>query len=126
MTALVRCVLLPAMLLLGCALFKKTSKTKTTETERIEKKSELNMLDLKSAHRQTSIFTLWDSGMVYQYQVILEKTDEAKLTGIEANEVGTVKKEVIDKVSKPWYLGIYLGAALILIGLYWVYRYIST
>lgn len=122
MTALVRWVLLPAMFLLGCALFKKTSKTKTTETERIEKKSELNMLDLKSAHRQTSIFTLWDSGMVYQYQVILEKTDEAKLTELKANEVGTAKKEVIDKVSKPWDLWVYLGVGIILIGVYWVYR----
>ncbi|MBB5438530.1 hypothetical protein HDC92_002206 [Pedobacter sp. AK017] len=121
MTALVRWVLLSAMFLSGCALFKKTSKTKTTETERIEKKSELNMLDLKSAHRQTSIFTLWDSGMVYQYQVILEKTDEAKLAGIEANEVGTAKK-VIDKVSKPWDLWVYLGVGIILIGVYWVYR----
>lgn len=126
MTALVRWVLLPTMFLWGCALFKKTSKTKTTETERIEKKSELKMLDLKSAHRQTSIFTIWDSGMVYQYQVILEKTDEAKLTELKANEVGTAKKEVIDKVSKPWDLWVYLGVGIILIGVYWVYRKIST
>jgi hypothetical protein len=121
MTAPFRCWLILVMLLTGCNLFKKTSKTTATETQRMEKKSELNMLELKTANRHTSIFTVWDSGMVYQHQLILEQIDKAKLRGMKATEVGTTKTKVVEKKTKPADLWIYTGIGLFLIGAGWVF-----
>lgn len=110
------------MLVTGCNLLKNTSKTTTADTRQVEKKSNFHMLELKTANKQTSIFTLWDSGMVYQRQVILEQTDEPKLAGMKTTEQDTAKKEVVTRETTPPDLWIYTGVAVFLIGGYWIYR----
>lgn len=77
--------------LIGITCFKKTSKMTTADTWQVEKKSDFNILELKTANKQTSIFTPWDSRMVYQHQLI-EQTDESKLAGIKTTEQDVVKK----------------------------------
>lgn len=92
------------------------------DTRQVERKSDFNMLELKTANKQTSIFTLWDSGMVYQHELILERTDESKLAGMKTTERDTAKKEVVTRKTKPPDLWIYTGVAMFLIGGYWIYR----
>lgn len=92
------------------------------DTRQVEKESDFNMLELKTANKQTSIFTLWDSGMVYQHQLILEKTDESKLTGMKTTEQDTAKKEVVTRETLPPDVWIYTGVAVFLIGGYLIYR----
>lgn len=94
-------------------------------TRQVEKKSDFNMLELKTANKQTSIFTLWDSGMVYQHQLILEQIDESKLAGMKTTEQDTAKKEVVTRETMPPDLWIYAGLLVFLIGAYWIYRRIT-
>lgn len=114
------------MLLTGCSLLKKTSNTTTADTRQLEKKSNFNMLELKSANKQTSIFTLWDSGRIYQHQLILEQTDESTLAGLKTTEQDTAKKEVVTRKTMPPDLWIYTGLIVFLIGAYWMYRKVSA
>ena len=122
MNSLLPSCLMLIMLLAGCNLLKKTSKMTVAATRQVEKKSNFNMLELKTANKQTSIFTLWDSGMVYQHQLILEQTDESKRAGMKTTEQDTAKKEVVIRETAPPDLWIYTGVVLFLTGGYWIYR----
>ena len=109
------------MLLQSCSLFKKTTKTTVNDSQSSSKSSDFNWLNIKTANKETNIFTYWDSGMVYQYQNIREQADQAESAGLKTTDSFTTKKNLVVKESKPPVLWIYAGIGLLLTGVLVVY-----
>ena len=109
-------LLITAMLSLGsCSLFKNTTKTTTKDTRSSERVRDFNMLELTTANKQTGIFTYWDSGVVYQYQEIREKVDQAKSAAIKISEKDAAKQEVATKQSEPAVAWVYTAIGVFVI-----------
>lgn len=106
----------------SCSLFKKTTKTTVNDSQSSSKSSDFNWLNIKTANKETNVYTYWDSGMVYQYQNIREQVDQAESAGLKITDEAITKKNLVVKESKPPILWIYTGIGLLLIGglvVYW-------
>lgn len=106
----------------SCSLFKKTTKTTVNDSQSSLKSSDFKWLNIKTANKETNVFTYWDSGMVYQYQNIREQVDQAESAGLKITDEAITKKNLVVKESKPPVLWIYTGIGLLLIGglvVYW-------
>ncbi|WP_169472337.1 hypothetical protein [Pedobacter hiemivivus] len=55
------------------------------------------MLNIKTADKETNIFTYWDSGVVYQYQNIRERVDQTESVDLKTTDQLTTKKRCGDK-----------------------------
>lgn len=110
-----------SLLLQSCSLFKKTTKTTVNDSQSTSKSSDFNWLKIKTANKETNVFTYWDSGMVYQYQNIREQVDQVESAGLKTTDEVTTKKDVVVKESKPPILWIYAGIGLLLTGMLVVY-----
>ncbi|TCC97244.1 hypothetical protein [Pedobacter hiemivivus] len=109
------------LFLQSCNLLKKTTKTVVNDTQNSSKFSDFNMLNIKTADKETNIFTYWDSGVVYQYQNIRERVDQTESVDLKTTDQLTTKKDVVIKESEPPVLWIYAGIGLLLIGALIVY-----
>jgi hypothetical protein len=109
------------LLFQSCSLFKKTTKTTVNDTQSSSKFSDFNMLNIKTANKESNIYTYWDSGVVYQYQNIRERADQTESAGIKTTDELKTKKDVVVKESEPPVLWIYAGIGLFLIGALIVY-----
>ncbi|MNK20339.1 hypothetical protein D3C87_385760 [compost metagenome] len=106
----------------SCSLFKKTTKTTVNDSQSSLKSSDFKWLNIKTANKETNVYTYWDSGMVYQYQNIREQVDQAESAGLKITDEAITKKNLMVKESKPPVLWIYTGIGLLLIGglvVYW-------
>lgn len=106
----------------SCSLFKKTTKTTVNDSQSSLKSSDFKWLNIKTANKETNVYTYWDSGMVYQYQNIREQVDQAESAGLKITDEAITKKNLVVKESKPPVLWIYTGIGLLLIGglvVYW-------
>jgi hypothetical protein len=119
---------LPLIILLcfsSCALFKKTSKTSNTASQTSSKQLEANMLVLKNANKETQVFTFWNDSGVYQFQHIKEQIDLVKKADLKITEKQMDKKQVSTSKAEAPKTWIYVGAGLMVIGCYFLYKKLS-
>lgn len=117
MKVLTMCFLL-AMLIEGCNLFKKTSKTSSTASQTASKQLETNMLVLKNADKETKVFTYWTDSGLYQFQHIKEQVGMAKTVKEKTVEKKNDITRVTAKQSVPVKIWIYIGLGLMAVGCY--------
>lgn len=87
----------------SCALFKKTNREVALNSQTINKQSELSQLVLKTAGRETQIYTYWNDSGFYQYQRIMEQTDQTEMTKLEHKDERQLKQKITQSVSTPSY-----------------------
>ena len=110
------------ILLTGCGLFKKTTKSSTASSFDLSKQTEQNQLDLKTTQKETQIYSYWKDSILYQFEVIREQIDQAKIASEKTQESQHNKQIQTVKVSKPVEAWIYAGIALGIIGFVLIYR----
>lgn len=115
------------MLFSGCVLLRKSSKTTTKETEQASKKTELQEFVLKSANKETQVFTYWNDSGFYQYQHIKEQVDQAGGERLTIHEEERATKKLTQKKSEPVGTWVYAGIALVVMFVWGVYkRYVNA
>lgn len=102
-------VLLILMFCIGCTLFKKS--TKNTQQNKLETNEQtyLKRVDLKTANKETKIHTWWKDSLLYQYQVILENTEEKKQSSFNTENTQMARHQYQQKKTEPpdvWIFGI--------------------
>lgn len=110
------------ILFISCSIFRQTTKTTDKETLATKARTDFNSLTLKTANRETNIFTVWDSGLVYQHQNILESVKLGEATSGKTAFVQKENKENFAIKTQPPGLWMYAGTAVLLIGAILVYR----
>lgn len=85
----------------GCTLFRKTSKTNAVATHSSINQLEASQLVLKTAGKETQIFTYWNDSGFYQYQHIKEQVDQAGLNQMKSEDQQRVKETVAIKKYSP-------------------------
>ncbi|MNL03486.1 hypothetical protein D3C87_1240250 [compost metagenome] len=101
------------VLMTSCNLFKNTSKTNTSNGQSSAKQIESSQLILKSANKETQVFTYWDDSSFYQLQNIKEHIDLAKSGQLKTQEKQKIEQETLIRKSEPAKLWIYAGALVI-------------
>jgi len=115
-------LIITVLCLFGCALFNKTSKTTTTDTQSSTKQLESSQLLLKKADKETQIFTYWNDSGFYQFQYIKEQVDQAKSGKFRADEKQSAKNTMNSKTVEPVGAWIYVMILIGLAGVYLVFR----
>lgn len=113
------------MFCIGCTLFRKS--TKNTQQNRVERneKTHLERVELKTANKETKIYTWWKDSLLYQYQHILENTEEANHSALNTdNKQVTKQQQQLKKTEPPdvWIYGIItvaIAGLLILAAKFW-------
>lgn len=104
-------LLLILFCLFGCGVFKKTSKTTSSTTQSSTNQLESSQLVLKSAGKETQVFTYWNDSGFYQFQHIKEQVDETKsddLKTMEEQKMGQITTVKESEFLKNWIYGIIL------------------
>lgn len=118
------CLLL--FLLNGCVLFKKSSKASLQNRSDSNNQSYLERVSLKTANKETNIYTYWNDSSIFQFQNIRENVDEAKLSALSNKENQVTKQEQTIKKAEPLDLWMYgVVAILVTIVLVKLHRYTS-
>jgi ADP-ribosylglycohydrolase len=100
----------------GCNLFKKTSSNSSANTEASTKQTASSQLVLRSANKETQVFTYWNDSSIYQYQLITEQVNEAQSDKLKTEEEQQAKQQQTIKESEPANAWIYMGIAIAVIG----------
>ena len=109
----------------GCMLFKKNTKTRMENKLETHQHSYLERVNLKTATKETNIYTYWNDSSVFQYQNIRENIEEAKRSTVNTEEKQVLQqKETMKKTEPPdmWVYGIAIVAGigiLILVVKFW-------
>lgn len=118
-------VCLVLMFCTGCILFKKSTKSTTENKSENQVQAYLERVNLKTANRETNIYTYWNDSSVFQYQNIRENIEEAKHNTVNKNEKQvTQQKETVKKTEPPdlWVYGVIVVVVigvLILVVRFW-------
>ena len=119
-----KAILIVVMVLFsGCAMFRKSSKITTKETERASRKTELQEFILKSANKETQVFTYWNDSGFYQYQHIKEQVEQAGGERLTIQEEERATKALTQKESEPVRTWVYTGIALMVMCVWGAYKY---
>lgn len=101
----------------GCSLFKKTSKNTVKDTYTLNKAAEVNLLNLRTAGKETQTYSYWTDSTFYKYELIKEKVDEARVAQEKTNEKqSAVHKQTVKerKTTMDWvYPGIVIGGLIL-------------
>ena len=106
----------------GCMLFKKSSKASLQNRSDSNSQSYLERVSLKTANKETNIYTYWNDSLIFQFQNIRENVDEAKLSALSNKENQVTKQEQTIKKTEPPDLWVY-GVAAILVAVVLVRLY---
>ena len=109
----------------GCAFFRKSTRTNAGATQTSTNQLESSQLVLKSAGKETRIFTYWNDSGFYQYQNIKEQVDQAKLTDLKTEQKLQAKQKIVTKKTEPLNVWIYVVILMVLTGgafMYGAYR----
>lgn len=106
----------------GCGLFKKTSKTQSTAIRQSEKQMEFNEFILKSANKETKVFTYWNDSGFYQMAQIREEKKQSGSGRIKVLEKENDKTKNTAKQTEPVKLWTYFVIAAAAFGFYLIYR----
>lgn len=109
----------------GCALFKKTSKSSSHNSHKSINQLEASQLVLKTADKETQIFTYWNDSGFYQFQQIKEQIDQAELSKLKKENKEETQQKVTMKTTEPLNIWIYVVVLLGVLGLYWWKKYKS-
>lgn len=71
-------LLIVTLLFYSCSLFRKTSRTKDVVTQSSRNQLDFGQVVLKSADKETRIFTYWNDSSFYQYQNVKEQVNKAE------------------------------------------------
>ena len=110
------------LLLSGCSLFKKTTKTTAHRSFDLSKQTEAHSLDLKTMQKETQIYSWWNDSIFYQYELVKEQVDQAKAGTSKTLEKQEARQEQMVKVSTPVEVWIYAGIVLGIIGFVLIFR----
>lgn len=130
MKGLVLVTLVILMFCTGCTLLKKN--TKSIQQSRLEtnEQSYLERVDLKTANKETKIYSYWKDSSLYQYQHIVENTKEAGHSKLNTDNKQVTKQQHQLKKTEPpdrWVNGVIiiaLTAVLIFTFRFWFRRII--
>ena len=100
----------------GCNLFKKTSSNSLANIQNSTKQSVSDQFVLKSANKETQVFTYWNDTSIYQYQLIKEQVREAQSDKLKTEEQQQAKQQQTRKESEPANAWVYIGIAITVIG----------
>lgn len=112
----------------GCALFKKGTKVTTQHSIQTIDKSYLDRVELKTASKETKIYSYWKDSALYQYRHILENTEAAEHTASGRDTKQTRRQQQHLKKTEPpdlWLYGagiITVAAILLLSAKFWLKR----
>jgi maltose-binding protein MalE len=104
------------MAFMGCNLFKKTTKSTSSNAQSTAKQADVSQLILKTANKETQIFTYWKDSALYQYQNIKEHIEEAKSSAVKVKEEEMVKRQRTIKKAEPARVWVYIGVLLVVVG----------
>lgn len=96
----------------GCMLFKKNTKTAMENKLETNQHTYLERVNLKTANKETNIYTYWNDSSVFQYQNIRENIIEAKRSAVNTDEKQVMQQQEMMKKTEPPDLWVY-GVALI-------------
>ena len=105
----------------GCTLFRKTSRTSAVATQSSISQLESSQLVLKSAGKETQVFTYWNDSGFYQFQYIKEQVDQSGLASISLAESQRSKSAVLVKEAEPAVNWFYIGGGLLVV--YFLYKW---
>jgi len=111
-------IILLTCCLYSCALFQKTSKTKSADVQSSKTKLESSQLVLKSLGKETQVFTYWNDSGIYQYQHIREQIDQAEVTDTKKAENQYAKQTVTTKKDEGLRSWVYFTLIILLLGCY--------
>ena len=105
----------------SCTLLKKS--TKSTLQNKVETNGQtyLDRLDLKTANKETRTYTYWKDSLLYQYQHVLENTEEAKQYSYNTVNKQLIQQQQQQKKTEPpdvWTYGIMTVALIGILILY--------
>lgn len=106
----------------GCNLFKSTTKKNATNTVTSASLAASSQLILRSANKETHVYTYWNDSSIYQYQLIKEQANESRTDKVKIEAQHQAKQQQSIKVSKPAKVWVYFGITLAIIVLYLLYR----
>lgn len=106
----------------GCGIFKKTNKERSKIIQSATNQLEASQLVLKSADKETQVFTYWNDSGFYQYQQIKERVDLAKTGKIAIEEKKEVTEKHFLKQTQPVSTWLYVGAIALLFVAVFLYR----
>lgn len=106
----------------GCNLFKRTTKNSATNTVTSATLATSNHLILKSANKETQVYTYWNDSSIYQYQLIKEQANESRTDEVKIEAQHQAKQQQVINVSKPMKVWVYFGITLAIILVYLLYR----
>lgn len=115
-------IIVAIIALMGCALFKKTTKLSAVNEKESSKVSYLDKVDVQTANKETHTYTWWNDSSVYQYQNVQELVEGTKLEKVSSTEKELERDETVKKESTPVKIWIYAGIAILIIGLLFIIR----
>ncbi|SMD15055.1 hypothetical protein SAMN04488101_1187 [Pedobacter nyackensis] len=101
----------------GCMLFKKNTKTTMENNLETNHKTYLERVNLKTASKETNIYTYWNDSSVFQYQNIRENIEEAKRSTVNTDEKQVMQQRETMKKTEPPDLWVYGVVIIIGIGI---------
>ena len=105
-------VLFFCMFLMGCSVFKHTTKKEASEQEALERSIDGRSLVLKSALKETNTLTYNPDGSVLQFQRINEQVAQQEAAQVLVEEIASVKKESVMEESKPMKIWAYIACGI--------------
>lgn len=115
-------IIMLCLSLLGCALFKKTSKTSSMVSQSSTNQLDASQLVLKNADKETQVFTYWNDTGFYQYQHIKERVEQAKTGKISIKEKAVLSQENRVKRTEPAVTWIYIGMVVLFAVIFFLFR----
>ena len=102
------------ILLTGCGLFKKTTKSSTASSFDLSKQTEAQTLDLKTKQKEIQRYSYWEDSVFHQYEVIREQIDQSKASTVKTQETQETKQAQVLKESKPAETWVFLIILVVL------------
>ncbi|WP_316814477.1 hypothetical protein [Pedobacter nyackensis] len=108
--------------LMGCTVFRKTSKENRIATQSTTNQLESAQLVLKNVDKETQVFTYWNDSGFYQYQHIKEHIDQTKLRKVKVEEKQQAKHSSTIKKTEQVATWIYAAMLVALLVGYCFFR----
>lgn len=101
-------------------MFLKTDKTKSVTTQSSINQLESTQLVLKSAGKETQIFTYWNDSGYYQFQNIKEQMDQTKLKSLKTEEKQQDKQTISTKKMEAENTLMIVAILVLVVGCYFI------
>lgn len=96
----------------SCTLLKKSTKNTQQNKRQTNEQMHLERVDLKTANKETKIYTYWKDSLLYQHEHILENTEETKRGSFNTDHKQTTEQQQELKRTEPPDLWLYGGIAI--------------